>query len=106
MGCEICACCLWPPHFLAHDALPFPTPRRAVELVLSLEEHVQRLFLLVLSGDQMGGQQPQQQDGAGQQQQQAGGGPLGEVDIINGLAVLAVLTNSAYGEWPAGRVGG
>ena len=54
MGCEICACCLWPPHFLAHDALPFPTPRRAVELVLSLEEHVQRLFLLVLSVNVLG----------------------------------------------------
>lgn len=52
---------------------------RAVDTVLALEQHVQRLFLLVLASDLPPG--------------------LGEADVINGLALLSVLINASYGGW-------
>ncbi|KAL4458444.1 hypothetical protein ABPG75_013309 [Micractinium tetrahymenae] len=52
------------------------SPDKAVETVLALEEHVQRLFLLVLASDLPPG--------------------LGEADAINGLALLSVLINASY----------
>lgn len=56
-----------------------PPACRAVGTVLALEEHVQRLFLLVLASDLPPG--------------------LGEADVINGLALLSVLINASYGGW-------
>lgn len=54
--------------------------------MLALEEHAQRLFMLVLASDLPSG--------------------LGEADVINGLALLSVLINASYGGWvgllPAG----
>ncbi|PSC68341.1 Photosystem I reaction center subunit chloroplastic [Micractinium conductrix] len=52
------------------------TPDSAVATVLSLEEHCQRLFLLVLAADPPPG--------------------LTEADLIHGLALLATLFNAAY----------
>jgi hypothetical protein len=53
---------------------------RVVKLVLALEQHTQRLLLLVLT-------------------RLAGGGAaaLEEHEVTNGLAYLAVLCNAAYG---------
>lgn len=56
---------------------------RVVELVLALEEHVQRLLLLVLND--LG-------------ESSAGGGAPPESEVIVGLAYLAVICNAAYGE--------
>ncbi|KAL4422137.1 hypothetical protein ABPG77_006826 [Micractinium sp. CCAP 211/92] len=52
------------------------SPDEAVGTVLALEEHAQRLFMLVLASDLPSG--------------------LGEADVINGLALLSVLINASY----------
>ena len=64
------------PYPLYAHPLP-PGPASAVATVLSLEEHCQRLFLLVLAADPPPG--------------------LTEADLIHGLALLATLFNAAYG---------
>lgn len=78
-------CCAWPvPSRSLCRSLPPPIPaattppilRSVVELVQSLEEHVQRLFLSVLASDPPPGLSP--------------------ADVINGLAVVAVCSNAAY----------
>lgn len=53
-----------------------PPPRRTVPLVLSCEEHAQRLLLAVLADPPAG---------------------LGEAEVITGLAVVSSCLNAAYG---------